>query len=169
MPARRPCPGGKGKKRVCWARDGSDFCSWHDPALKHQRRLNGCVRHKVPSVSLVRDKPIREGGHRYPHLRLVDGNGQPDRGRNWGPTKGEKIEAWVERFEAKLAEPIPPDAVDEIKRALRAILLTSPHVPARVMASRVLSDMLQSPKDGDGDALPPDPDAAFAEDGALRQ
>ena len=42
---RRPCPGGVGKKRACWAREGSDWCRNHDPAEADRRRKAGGTRH----------------------------------------------------------------------------------------------------------------------------
>ena len=43
---RTPCSGSVGKKRSCWARPGSDWCSNHDPEQAERRRLAGKTRHK---------------------------------------------------------------------------------------------------------------------------
>jgi hypothetical protein len=42
---RVPCPGGEGKKRPCWAVQGSQFCSKHDPAKAHLWKESGRLRH----------------------------------------------------------------------------------------------------------------------------
>jgi hypothetical protein len=69
---RRPCAGSAGKKRTCWAREGTDWCRNHDPAEAERRRRAGSTRHprfskarlvgtevfdasKVPTIAKVLD------------------------------------------------------------------------------------------------------------------
>ena len=41
---RRLCAGSPGKKRPCYAREGSDWCRNHDPAEAERRRRAGATR-----------------------------------------------------------------------------------------------------------------------------
>lgn len=42
---RKACAGWESGKRQCWAREGSDYCSNHDPAEAQRRKDAGRIRH----------------------------------------------------------------------------------------------------------------------------
>ena len=141
MSERRPCPGGVGKKRACYAREGSDFCVNHDPALAEKRRLNGFTRHHGPP-------PVRQP-------RVVDTvAGQVKEHRaTWGPTKAQRKEheraEWDLEFLRRFEEPLPKAEAgkEEMRRILRAVAFTSPVPAARVKAAEVLHEILQTAGD----------------------
>ena len=150
------------------------------------RRLNGTKRHKGPDVPIQRTAPRKYGGRKPGNLtpptakpsagpRLVASDGQLVAR---GLTKGDaarlrdqqRAEEAVTRAEAILASPEPTTA--EAKgialRVLKEVALRGGE-PPMVAASKVLLDYATKVAGGAAeDALPPDPGAAFADEGAAQ-
>lgn len=102
---RRPCSASEGKKRVCWAREGSEWCGNHDPALAAARRANGAKR-----VAPRAKKP-------------------PNWRKEWRdprPSRAEVDELRLSRAREVFDEPLPEKEAlrDEAMRTLRSIALS---------------------------------------------
>lgn len=155
---RRPCPGGAGKKRVCWAREGSAWCRNHDPGLAEQRRDNGARRRNGPNIerrptissaaeaiAAGRMRLVATGGHVVPGVSRVP---------HANPTRREVAALMAEEFDRQAEAiltakvPEPTELRDTAIKVLYHASLRSPHEPSRVRAAQLLVALTQ-PNDGD--------------------
>ena len=140
---RRPCPGGAGCKRQCWAREGSLYCANHDPVLAEARRANGCKRVKGPPVAILRTAMGTDGRwHKPEHVRPAQAT--PRRGglhvvASGGERVGPHGQARHGLTKGELRERQAQEVVDRAQQLLEAA--TPPTEQLRSNAIKVLNDI----------------------------